>query len=97
MLVTGPVELREQTKPLGTAALVWTLSSLRSGTEPATPIAATKLALRSLARRYIALAKEIMDRCLKRSTVREIYHELTRPTGFTTTIASPSDTATIAV
>lgn len=30
--------------------------------------------------------KDIM-RCLKRAIAREIYQELTRPTGFTTTIA----------
>ena len=61
MLVTGPVELREQMKPLGTTALIRTLSLLRPGTELASPVAATKLALRSLARRHIALAEEIKD------------------------------------
>ena len=61
MLVTGPVELREHMKPLGTTALIRTLSLLRPGTELASPVAATKLALRSLARRHIALAEEIKD------------------------------------
>ena len=46
-------------KPLGTAALIRTLSLLRPGTALASPVAATKIALRSLARRHIALAEEI--------------------------------------
>lgn len=46
-------------KPLGTAALIRTLSLLRPGTALASPVAATKVALRSLARRHIALAEEI--------------------------------------
>ena len=59
VLVTRPAELREQMKPLGTAALIRTLSLLRPGTALASPVAATKIALRSLARRHIALAEEI--------------------------------------
>lgn len=59
VLVTRPAELREQMKPLGTAALIRTLSLLRPGTALASPVAATKVALRSLARRHIALAEEI--------------------------------------
>ena len=59
VLVTRPAELREQMKPLGTAALIRTLSQLRPGTALASPVAATKIALRSLARRHIALAEEI--------------------------------------
>jgi transposase len=59
LLITGPMDLREQMKPLGTAALIQGLARLRPGTDLSTPIAATKLTLRSLARRHIALSEEI--------------------------------------
>lgn len=61
LLITGPVDLREQMKPLGTAALIQALSLLRPGTDLSSPAAATKLTLRSLARRHIALSDEIRE------------------------------------
>lgn len=59
LLITGPMDLREQMKPLGTTALIQALSRLRPATDLASPVAATKLTLRSLARRHIALNEEI--------------------------------------
>lgn len=59
LLITGPIDLREQMKPLGATALIQALSRLRPGTELSSPVEATKLTLRSLARRHIALSVEI--------------------------------------
>jgi transposase len=61
LLITGPMDLREQMKPLGTAALIQALSRLRPGSELSWPAAATKLTLRSLARRHMALSDEIRE------------------------------------
>lgn len=61
ILITGPTDLREQMKPLGTAALVRALTKLRPATDLTSPAAATKRALRSLARRHSALAEEIKE------------------------------------
>ena len=61
LLITGPMDLREQMKPFGTAALIQALSRLRPGTDLSSPEAATKLTLRSLARRHLALSEEIRE------------------------------------
>ena len=61
LLISGRMDLREQTKPLGTAALIQALSRLRPGSGLSSPAAATKLTLRSLARRHIALSDEIRE------------------------------------
>lgn len=61
LLIAGPMDLREQMKPLGTVALIQALSRLRPGSELSSPAAATKLALRSLARRHSALSDEIRE------------------------------------
>ena len=61
LLITGPLDLREQMKPLGTVGLIQALSRLRPGTHHSSPAAATKLALRSLARRHKALSDEIRE------------------------------------
>ncbi|MCU4185750.1 IS110 family transposase [Acidiferrimicrobium sp. IK] len=58
LVVTAPVELRDQLRGLSTAALVATAARLRSGRE-ATTTAANKTALRALAGRYQALDTEI--------------------------------------
>ena len=58
LVVTAPAELREQLRDLSTTELVRTCSRLRPG-DVATPLAATKLALRSLARRLKDLEVEI--------------------------------------
>lgn len=58
LVVSAPAELREQLRALSAIQLVRTCSRLRPG--PITdPMAATKLALRSLAGRHEALAAEI--------------------------------------
>lgn len=61
ILVTGPAELREQMKPLGTAALIQALTKLRPAADLTSPATATKRALRSLARRHTALTGEIKE------------------------------------
>jgi transposase len=61
MLITGPAQLREQMKPLGTAALIRSLALLRPGADLTSPVAATKMSLRCLARRHVALTEEIKD------------------------------------
>jgi transposase len=58
LVVSSPAELREQLRDLSASQLVRTCSRLRPGAI-ATPTAASKLAMRSLAGRYEALAAEI--------------------------------------
>lgn len=59
LLVTAPSGLREQLRPLATAALIQACARLRPTPNLADPEQATKHALRSLARRYRALTEEI--------------------------------------
>ncbi len=59
LIVTAPEALRARLRPLGVAALVQAAARFRTSTCPRTPEAATKLALRSIARRYQALTHEI--------------------------------------
>ena len=61
LLVTAPVELRDQLRGLTTTALVAKCSAFRPGSQPRTELTATKQALRSLARRIRALTTEITD------------------------------------
>ena len=60
LVVTAPAELRETLDGLTTSALVKRCRSFRTG-RPDNPTAAAKYALRSLARRYRQLSKEIQD------------------------------------
>ncbi len=60
VLVTAPAALRDELFPLSPAALVKRCAALRPGAL-ATPAAAAKLALRSLARRYVALDQELAE------------------------------------
>ena len=59
LVVTAPAALRERLRPLSLARRVATAATFRGETNPATPTAATKLALRSVARRYRQLSAEI--------------------------------------
>lgn len=61
LLITAPAALREQLAGHGTATLITTLARLRPGTDLADPTAATKKALRALARRYQVLDTEAAD------------------------------------
>ena len=58
LIVTAPAELREQLRSLGGRALIETLAALRPGSIT-TPMAASKMTLRSLARRHQYLGVEI--------------------------------------
>lgn len=58
LVVSAPAELREQLRSLSAIKLVRTCSALRPG-DATSPLAATKLALRSLARRYESLEAEV--------------------------------------
>ena len=58
LVVTAPEELREQLRTLSTVRLVKTAAELESGAATG-PLAAAKLALQLLARRYQALTAEI--------------------------------------
>lgn len=58
LVISAPAELREQLRALSATRLVHTCSRLRPGAITG-PVAATKLALRSLAGRYEALDAEI--------------------------------------
>ena len=60
LVLTAPAELRETLDGLGTSALVKRCRNFRPG-RPDSPTAAAKYALRSLARRYRQLSKEIQD------------------------------------
>jgi transposase len=59
LLVTAPDGLRAQLRHLPPAELVTTAARLRAATKPATPTDAAKLALRSIARRWLQLTQEI--------------------------------------
>jgi transposase len=59
LLVTAPDGLRAQLRHLSPAELVTTAARLRAATKPATPTEAAKLALRSIARRWLLLTQEI--------------------------------------
>lgn len=61
LVVTAPDALRARLRALSTAALVETTARFRAPAAVQAPEAATKLALRSLARRYQALTKEIAE------------------------------------
>ena len=61
LVVTAPDTLRERLRWLSTRRLVATACRFRPGTQPETPEAATKLALRSVARRHEALSEEIAE------------------------------------
>jgi transposase len=72
MLVTAPEELRRTLRELPTKALVATCARLRPVKEPDDVRTATKIALRSVARRHEALSEEIaeLDERLDRLVVR---------------------------
>jgi transposase len=59
LLVTAPDALRAQLRHLPPAELVTTAARLRAATKPATPSDAAKLALRSIARRWLQLTQEV--------------------------------------
>jgi len=59
LVITAPDPLRSQLRALSTAALIATAARFRPSLCPQTPEAASKLALRSIARRYQGLAQEI--------------------------------------
>jgi transposase len=59
--VTAPEELRHRLRALSTKELVGVAARFRLGDDPHDVLAATKFALRSVARRYEALSKEIAE------------------------------------
>jgi transposase len=61
LLVAAPATLREQVAGLNRAALIETLARLRPGADLSAPLAATRAALRRLARRRQALDAEIAE------------------------------------
>src|SRR5215204_4689217 len=61
LLITAPEELRSELRGLSTARLVARASRLRPGANPPDVEAATKFALRSVARRYHQLSEEISE------------------------------------
>jgi transposase len=69
LLVTAPAELREQLRDLPAVRLVRTAATLEPG-PVTTPLAAARLGLRTLARRYQALSAElrVLDAELDRLT-----------------------------
>jgi transposase len=61
MLITAPEGLKSELRALSTAKLVTKVSRFRLGTNPSDVEAATKFALRSVARRYQRLSEEISE------------------------------------
>ena len=61
LLVTGPADLREQLRPLDSAALIKACAGTRPGTDLTDPGNAVKTALRQLATRIHALNAEIAE------------------------------------
>lgn len=82
MLLTAPEELREELRALSTAKLVSRAARFRPGESPQSVEAATKFALRSVARRYQHLQEEIkeLDKQLDR-LVQQAAPELLRVDG----------------
>lgn len=60
VIVTAPAELREQLQPLTKMALIRRCAALRPG-DVNDPLAATKYALRAMARRWLTLGEEISE------------------------------------
>ncbi|TYC96829.1 IS110 family transposase [Arthrobacter echini] len=61
LLVNGPIDLREQMRPLSTSQMLKRLSHLRPTADFTRPDSACRLALRSLARRHGDLDREIKE------------------------------------
>jgi transposase len=61
LLVTAPEDLRHHLRQLPTKELVATCARFRLGSDPEEVRTATKFALRSVARRYEALSREIAE------------------------------------
>ena len=61
LVVTAPVDLRDQLRGLTTSALVTKCARFRLTSAPVTEHTATKMAMRSVARRIRALATEIAE------------------------------------
>jgi len=61
LIITAPAELRAMLEPLSLEDRVSRCASLRINGEPDEPWSATKLALRSLAKRFLALSAEMAD------------------------------------
>jgi transposase len=75
--VTAPEKLRDRLRGLPTKELVAVAARFRSGCDPIDVQAATKLALRSVARRYDALSEEIAGSDMQRDRlVREVAAQL---------------------
>jgi transposase len=89
LLVSAPEELRAQLRDLSTARLVCRASRFRLGENPHSVMAATKLSLRSVARRYQHLCEEIheLDEQLDR-LVAEAAPELMAVDGVSTDTAA---------
>lgn len=89
MLLTAPEELREELRALSTAKLVSRAARFRPGESPQSVEAATKYALRSVARRYQHLQEEIkeLDEQLDR-LVQQAAPELVRVDGVSTDTAA---------
>jgi transposase len=89
LVVTAPDALRDRLRPLGIAALVAVAARFRPPASAGTPQAATKAALKSLARRYQALTREIaaLDEQLDQ-LVREAAPTLMAIKGFGTDTAA---------
>jgi transposase len=78
LLVTAPEDLRHRLRQLPTKELVATCARLRLGSDPDEVRTATKFALRSVARRYQALSREIaeLDAQLDQLVAQEVAPEL---------------------
>ena len=61
LVITAPIDLRDQLRDLNTTALVTKTSKFRSGRSSGNELAATKQAMRSLARRIKTLTTEIAE------------------------------------
>ena len=61
LIVTAPEELRSELGSLSTSARVARCAGFRPAGDPSDPLVATRLALRTLARRYLALSEEMAE------------------------------------
>ena len=89
LVLTAPEELRADLRSLSVGKLLCASVKLRPGVRPSTPVSATKLALKSVARRHQQLSVEIvaLDEQLKR-LVAEAAPALIAARGFGTETAA---------
>jgi transposase len=90
LLITAPEELREELRSLSIAKLMAATARFRPGENPESLVAVNKLALKSLARRYLRLSEEIsaLEKQITRLVSKAAPHLLALKKGLNTDTAA---------